>query len=212
MTTLDLQVSSGGDDGHWWVALNSSGNEVDLGYFNSAPMYAYFRFTGVTIPKGSTISAATLQLYAINWGSVPANAKVRIFAWAIDDAPVCDATHLPQDMTTTSAYEDWTPTWNYLEFNSLTDISSVIEEIVNRTGWSSGNAINIFVFPNSATDYIVSDSYDHVPANAAKLHITYTPASGGAKAAPKIPLLGVGLVALEKWLRDRKNLLKRLTT
>ena len=65
MSTLNLQVGAGGDDG-WWNASNFNNTDVGSTFGNnSGTVYnAFARFTNVTIPKASTISAAVLTFKA----------------------------------------------------------------------------------------------------------------------------------------------------
>jgi hypothetical protein len=50
------------------------------------------------------------------------------------------------------------------------DIAPIIQEIVNRPGWSSGNSLVIIV---SGTGERVAESYRGDPAGAPLLHVEY---------------------------------------
>ncbi len=52
------------------------------------------------------------------------------------------------------------------------DLSPIVHEIVNREGWSSGNAL---AFVITGTGRRTADAYDGDPALAPRLHITYRP-------------------------------------
>lgn len=62
---------------------------------------------------------------------------------------------------------------------STPDIASIIQEIVNRSGWASGNALVIFIDDNGTTINGGGDfsTYDENPAYAAELTIDYTPSN-----------------------------------
>ncbi len=51
------------------------------------------------------------------------------------------------------------------------DISSLIGEVVNQGGWSSGNSIVIII---TGTGSRVAEAFDGVPAAAPLLHIEYS--------------------------------------
>jgi len=50
------------------------------------------------------------------------------------------------------------------------NLAAVIQEIVNRPGWASGNALAIIV---TGTGRRVAESYNGVPAAAPLLHVEY---------------------------------------
>jgi hypothetical protein len=62
---------------------------------------------------------------------------------------------------------------------SSVEIKTVIQEIIDRAGWSSGNAITILVAGKNDATYVGNfRSYDGDSGNAPKLHIEYTAAGG----------------------------------
>lgn len=50
------------------------------------------------------------------------------------------------------------------------DIASVIQEIVNQSGWQSGNSLAVIL---TGTDNREAESYDGNPDAAAVLHVEY---------------------------------------
>jgi hypothetical protein len=56
-----------------------------------------------------------------------------------------------------------------------TDVRQVIQEIVDRPGWSSGNAVVILYAGSSYEDDRRFWSFDGAPDKAARLKITYQP-------------------------------------
>jgi hypothetical protein len=57
---------------------------------------------------------------------------------------------------------------------ALNDLTPVIQEVVNRPGWTSGNSIAL-VLRGAGAQYGRKDvfSFEGAPANAARLIITY---------------------------------------
>ncbi|MBK8820602.1 MAG: hypothetical protein IPN49_16515 [Saprospiraceae bacterium] len=71
----------------------------------------------------------------------------------------------------------WNPVaWNTVDQKQNTpDIKNIIQEIVNRSGWVSGNALSILITGSSGTRE--AESWDGEAAAAPRLYITYTPPS-----------------------------------
>jgi hypothetical protein len=53
----------------------------------------------------------------------------------------------------------------------IPDIASVIQEIVGRSGWSSGNSSVVII---TGAGKRVAEAYDGVPAASPLLHVEYT--------------------------------------
>ena len=58
---------------------------------------------------------------------------------------------------------------------SVPDLASVIQEIVNRSGWVSGNALAIMV---AGSGRRTAESYEGRATGAPLLHVEYSPGSG----------------------------------
>ena len=122
---------------------------------------AYFRFQNVVVPQGATIDSAYIKL---NWeGGEDVN--FLIAAVDVDDFDVpTDNTYAAHGTETTA-----TITWSIpLEgsqdsgkyYKTSPDIKTIIQEIVDRAGWSSGNAIGIIIREPEAN--LESDEYRKV--------------------------------------------------
>lgn len=138
------------------------------------------RFQNLAIPKGATIVSAKLSVYAqysVFWTSA---LTARVYAEAADDPGAwASGTHEPHSATTTSAYVEWSPaSWTDDQWHDSPDIKSVIQEIVNRAGWASGNDLCVIWKTTLPEDYS-SDSfagfvdYNGSAANCAKLQVEY---------------------------------------
>lgn len=190
MASLLVQVGASSDDAR---NLDSGGvgsttvQTQHLGKFNTTDKYWNgFRFLNVTVPQGSTINSAIFDLYSaqVTGGTT---AKVIYYGNAVDNATTFDtSTEKPQSKTRTTATvtKDYTvSTWTAtLGFGAETvDLAPVVQEIVNRAGWASGNALVIIGFDNgsSNTNYIGHSTYDRATDRGAKLTIDYTPPGSG---------------------------------
>jgi len=145
------------------------------------------RFLNVTIPKNATIDTAylTLRAYATRTGTT-VNSKIRGEA---ADNPVTFSTLADyQGRPKTTAVVNWNaiPAWTLdTDYNSP-EIKTIIQELVNRAGWVSGNALVIFwddhddLSTHAAGCRRQGKAYDTDTTYCAKLHIEYTvPAAGG---------------------------------
>jgi len=104
-------------------------------------VHIFVRFPSLNIPNGATILSANIKFYMY---TISGNIYTRFYCQAIDNAPV-----IP-DSTDTSSLT-WTT--NYVTFNSWSgvgltdnltpDLSVIIQEVINRPGWVSGNALKI---------------------------------------------------------------------
>lgn len=121
----------------------TGGGSVGHFYTMWAVIYeSSFRFPGVTIPKGSTISNATITFYQADVADYN-GADMTIYGFDEDDSAMAanwDAFVAKADTTASVA---WTVAHSAGISRTTPNISSIIEEIVARSGWSSGNAIQI---------------------------------------------------------------------
>ena len=170
-----------------------------LGKFNTVDKYWNgFRWNNVTIPQGATINTATVTLYgaATNGGTT---AKTIWYGEAADDAATFSSSTAgkPEGRTRTSASvtKDFAiSAWGSIGFNTgdKVTVTSLVQEIINRGGWVSGNDLVLVAGDNgsSNTNYIGHSTYDRATDRGALLEIDYT---AGSPATPsKLTLLGVG--------------------
>jgi len=76
----------------------------------------------------------------------------------------------------TAAYVDWaTGAWSSGLWYDSADISSVVQEFIDRPGYMSGNYLGIRVHQESGADYKRACSYDYTGnVSGPKLVVTYT--------------------------------------
>jgi len=174
---LDLQVGAGTDD--WYsnaAAFDNLSSFWSFGKFTGGEIRdGGARFTNVTIPRGATITAATMTLNAFSSRSeISANVIIRLEDADSPAAPTSEADW--NGRTFTSALESWTvpATTAGVDFTTP-DFISAMQEVVDRPGWTSGNAMIIAIHDNGASTSARRDgeSYESTPADAARLHIEY---------------------------------------
>ena len=178
---IDVRVSTSSDDAEETV----SGGGMDLtgGLDISTPIKTGLRFQTVTIPQGSSITNAYIVFTAENSDSLAIN--LTFTGQAIDNAPTFTTTAFNiSSRTATSASVPWNnvPAWTSGVTYQTPNLSAIIQEIVNRSGWASGNSLVIMVTAASA-DERDANSYNSSSTQAPLLHVDYnqpTAAPGGA--------------------------------
>ena len=165
--------------------FTASGNSIFLGNGQStSSSYTGLRFSGVTIPKGATITSAKLQVRSSSsqWISM----KMSIAADKSANSATFSSSSKPSQRALTAAKvshrsnNKWTANTDY----SLNEIKSVIQEVVNQSGWNSGNALSVILKGTGQSwgrKYISSGNAN----DSAKLIVTYD--TGGIVASSPSP-------------------------
>lgn len=206
MTTLNLQVSAAGDDGWQYGGVYKNG--VDTTFLwagvdaSNVDCAGGVRFQSVTIPQGTTITSAKIDFYNLFTGGYATHIKAVMKGEAADNSAAFSIISPPSGRTTTTASVTWNSAaesvpLGYLQTNSASnkppDVTTIVQEIINRGGWASGNSLSILSRNvSSDTDWNWNfESYDGTPAHAPTLTIVYTAASGGVL-IQSFPLDGLG--------------------
>lgn len=193
--TVSLQTPTVSDDGYWAegnsTLANSSTSYYVGGSFDTTAfkiMNGYTRFTNVQIPTGSTITNAILRFTSNgNYSSNTVNAKISAVA---ADNPSAPTTYSgAEDATRTTASVNWDSigAWTTDNTYDSPDISNVIQEIINRSGWAQGNAMLVYTEDNGSTatasNYRRGYSVDGDPAKAPQLIVQYVKVRPGTPIA-----------------------------
>jgi hypothetical protein len=150
--TVERPISTGTDDADQasWGTVNRTNGDIELGAgsFN-LPVTAGLRFTGVQIPKGAKIVDASVQFRADETGNRSTNLTIRAER-ADNSAPITTSSFNISNRQRTTASVAWAPpawpTVNAAGPAQLTpNLASVVQEIVNRPGWASGNALMVII-------------------------------------------------------------------
>lgn len=110
------------------------------------------RFRDLYILQGSTIDSAYIRLWAHEGKTAADIARITIVGEADDNSATFDTVNfndnfLLTDRPQTSAQVSWTVAedWTIWQPYKTADLSPIVQEIVNRPGWQSGNAMS-FIF------------------------------------------------------------------
>ena len=152
-----------------------NGQNIDMTEDSGVNQIIGLRFPNIGLPRNAVIVTARVQFTT---GAAPANGitNLTIRGQAADDAPIfTTATGNISSRSHTTATVLWIPpAWNTTGESSgaqtTPDLGAVIQEIVNRPGWSAGQALALLV---TGTGRRSAVSFDSNPARVAKLTITY---------------------------------------
>lgn len=110
------------------------------------------RFTNVTIPKSDPIYWAKLRIWTSGDGG-----NCIVYAVAADNEGVFSSTNRPKNQTVTTAHTH-VALGSGTEIITEIDVRAIVQEIVNRAGWASGNAIS-FIIKDQSIDDVKSTGY-----------------------------------------------------
>jgi uncharacterized protein YjiK len=171
--SLAISVLPGSDDSEERATGSVSTHSSDLEMtFDGSQQTVGLRFAGVTVPQGAAIVSAYLQFEVDEETSVATDLTIR--GQASDDAATF--VKVDHDISSRPVGEqavDWSPppwmTGGEAGPDQQTpDLSAVLQEIVNRPGWSSGNALALIV---GGTGERIAESSDG--SGAPVLHLVY---------------------------------------
>lgn len=184
--TVNEQVGSGYDDAHEKGDSTFSNSDSSVETFSrtspDSQFYkcAGYRFQSVAIPQGATIDVAYMQVHCV----ATSDPLLTIYGHDVDDADdfndnqhIISETYRPR----TSASAVWDDDGDLQLWQNTPSITSVVEEVVGRGSWSSGNDMVMLFIASTAANFrqCYSNAYDGVPGNAAKLYVEYTEAAAG---------------------------------
>jgi hypothetical protein len=118
------------------------------------PTTSGFVFHGVDVAKSTTITAAKITFTSYgNYSTTTCNWIMNAEAADTTSAFVDETEFLARRANLTTAHAHWAnvPAWTIGTTYDTPDISNVIQEVVNRTGWVSGNNITIFFQDDGGT-------------------------------------------------------------
>lgn len=195
-TTLNLTVPASADDSRIFASAwsNVSGT-LQMGDAGSDRREHQSRFTGATIAAAATINSCVYTMQAnVTTSGTSVNMTVGFHA-ADNSGQVADITDFDgRTLTaTTIAWTNIAAITSGVDFSSP-DLKGSLQNIMDRGGWASGNAINLFLRNNATTNLAVrtADSYDVTTSLCGRLAIDYTSGGGGGPTVKTLAALGVG--------------------
>jgi len=177
-TTISSQILQSSDDAEENIgdgSVNVSSSDLELVEDGSSgAQIVGLRFNNILVPQGAEIDNAYIQFAVDEQDSDPTS--LTISGQASNNAVTFNENvNDISDRPTTTTNILWEPlAWNTVG-NSGTeqqtsDLSDIIYEITNRSGWQSNNSLVLFI---NGTGERTAESYDGDENNAPKLFITY---------------------------------------
>jgi hypothetical protein len=175
---LDVPVRTSADDAEERTstgAVSLGSGDMNLVQDGTNAQRVGLRFTGVTVPAGATITAAWVQ-FQVDEASTAAT-SLTVSGQAADTAATFTTTAGNiSSRPRTAASVPWTPlAWPTVGERSTAqrtpDLAAVVQEIVGRPGWASGNALALLV---TGTGERTAEAVDGGATRAPVLHIEYT--------------------------------------
>ena len=172
---VEVRVAAGSDD-----AEEAATGGVDLGSsdleltFDDSNQTVGMRFNGVNIPQGATITGAYVQFQVDETGSTATSLTIQGQA-ANNASTFTTANNNISSRPRTTASASWAPVaWSNIgeagPDQRTPDLSSVIQEIVDRSGWSGGNSLAIII---TGSGERTAESFNGSQTGAPLLHIEY---------------------------------------
>jgi len=134
------------------------------------------RFQDVEIPQGVTITSASIDFTAAAASSGTASFTLR--GEDVDDSTsFTTASSNISSRSRTTAAVNWPGVSNWAaagDLNSTPDLTSIVQEITNRSGWCGGNSLSILLHSSGANlSSRLAKSYDDNASDSPTLKVTY---------------------------------------
>ncbi|MGD8938325.1 MAG: PilC/PilY family type IV pilus protein [Gammaproteobacteria bacterium] len=176
--TYSGRIEADGDDAEEDLTNNNilvNGQTINI---NNSQING-FRFRNTGIPKGANINSASLSFTAK--ADSDSAVAMRIFGELSNDASRfrnIDSNISNRTQTTDSVL--WTPeAWTRNTEYASTDISSVVQQIVDQSGWLEDDLVILQTFDDSGSGEREAYTYRSNSARAAKLDVAYTVGTPG---------------------------------
>jgi len=185
--TLEVRTTASTDDAEEFAggSMYLGSGDLELVH-DTSDQTVGMRWLGLTIPKAATITAAWIQFAAKESQSEATSLTFR--GQAADAAPTFSST--AGNLSTrarTAASVSWAPpTWTSgaaASSQRTPDLRTVIQEIVNRPGWATGNPLVVLV---TGTGHRTAWAWNGNSAASPLLHVEYT--TGGTPPPEQPPV------------------------
>ncbi len=174
---FEVRVNSSSDDAEESPSGNVSLDSSDLELvFDTQNQTVGIRFNGVAIPQGTNIFSAHVQFQVDEVSTGSTTLTIKGEATTNADTFEDEKSNI-SDRSTTAASVQWIPpSWTVTgeagADQQTSDITAIIQEIVNQPGWTSGNSLALII---TGTGQRIAESYDGDPDGAPLLRILYRP-------------------------------------
>lgn len=168
-------------------SMTTTSGDLDLTVSGGSQQSTGVRFRPA-IPAGATILNAYIQFTADE--ALSSSTSLTIKGQKSGNAPTfTSANGNISGRATTRSSVSWSavPSWKKVgdagSAQRTPNLSSIVQEIVNGAGWSSGNGLAVII---TGTGKRPAETYDANPAKAAILHVEYSTGSSGGNQDPVV--------------------------
>ena len=176
--------TSNSDDGHWtsygvvdtynWMTFGLSGTNL--------VHHAYCAFDSIGIPNAAQIVSAYVKFKAAASNSAT-TCNLNVY-FNDEDSPVIPTTASGADALSLTSVVAWgnVPAWTLNSFYDTPDLTTALQQVVDRSGWVSGNDAMVLIKDNSSslsTARTVT-SYNAPGSDYPALHVTWRNPTGVA--------------------------------
>lgn len=177
-TAQCISIGQGADDAEEWPTGNVKRGQNTIELINEAnngDQLVGLRFDSLMVPPGATVTSAYLQFTAAATNNLdPANLTIQGQA-SDDPGKFLNVTNDVSSRSLTTTSVAWSPpSWNTVgeadTAQQTSDLSAIVQEIVDRPGYDTYNAI-AFLINGTGRRSIVA--YNDDPDAAARLCITF---------------------------------------
>ncbi len=175
---ITRNVSTSTDDAEQNVSggtMSTTSSDLEMCDDGGTLQIVGMRFQNIAIPQNAVISDVRLSFYAD--GNHSTATSLTIYGQAIDNAPTFSSSNYNiSNRTKTSASVAWSSvsTWSDNVTYQSPDLSTIVQELVSRSGWASGNDI---VFIIEGTGRRRAESNDGSGGPEPQLDIEFATAS-----------------------------------
>ena len=187
MPVVTYQINSSKGDAREDTAGVVAYSYTDL-LFGNSRRYQFMRFINVNIPQGAVINSAYVKLtsrpskYKGGTPTITFYAEKNVDPQELSSINLAATSEISSRIKTTNSVAWANPAFNApnTQYTSP-DLKSIIQEIVNQGGWSSGRAINIITDMGASSEgnWVDTWAFDGSPAKSAILEIDYNVPSEG---------------------------------
>ncbi len=176
VTTVEVRVSASTDDAEEATStgvMDLTSSDLELireGGANNQEVG--MRFPGLQVPKNATIVNAYIEFEVDE--TTTEQTDLNFYAQAADDPPTFTSTGYnisTRPKSSAVVYWDRVIGWPTLNQKERTpNLAAIIQETVNRPGWTAGNALVVVV---TGSGQRIAEAYNGEAANAPLLHVEY---------------------------------------
>ncbi len=219
---LEIPIASATDDAEEAVSsgkVNTGSTDLEI-LDDEGLQIIGLRFQNVQIPQGATIDSAYIQFSTKASGTTTDQLTVIIYGEAVDNSTAITGSNknLSSRVKTTESViwnpsTDWGKNYDKTEKQRTSQIKTIINEIVNRSGWASGNSLTVLL---TGTDQGAKRrnvfAWEDENKASVWLHVWYTPPVEGwyskndwSKAAYSLGSGNTGILQIEYDVTPQEN-------